>query len=80
MRRYRPKGTAIIVRTAGSGVSSNQVRNDIKYLEKLWKEIRKKWERATPPALVHEDVDLTIFALRDIFSEGVHEIIIDNKE
>lgn len=80
VRRYRPKGTAIIVRTAGSGVSSNQVRNDIKYLEKLWKEIRKKWERATPPALVHEDVDLTIFALRDIFSEAVHEIIIDNKE
>lgn len=80
VRRYRPKGAAIIVRTAGIGVSSNQVKGDIKYLEKLWKEIRKKSERASPPALVHEDVDLTIFALRDIFSEDVDEIIIDNKD
>ncbi|UCF04767.1 MAG: Rne/Rng family ribonuclease [bacterium] len=80
VRRHRPKGAAIIVRTAGAGVSSDQLRDDIRYLEKLWKEIRSKVERATPPSLVHEDVEITIFALRDLFSEHVDQIIIDRKE
>jgi len=80
VRKYRPDGAAVIVRTAGMGVSGEQIREDIKYLEKLWKEIQKRAERASPPTLIHEDVDLTIFAIRDLFSEDVHQIIIDNRE
>jgi len=80
VRKNRPRGAAIIVRTAGIGVSADQLRDDVRYLEKLWKDIRKKVECATPPALIHEDVDLTVFALRDIFTEKVDQIIIDNKE
>jgi ribonuclease G len=80
IRKNRPKGAAVIVRTAGVGVSADQLRDDVRYLENLWKDIRKKIERATPPALVHEDVDLTVFALRDLFTENVDQIIIDNKE
>ena len=80
VRKNRPKGAAVIVRTAGVGVSADQLRDDVRYLENLWKDIRKKIERATPPALVHEDVDLTVFALRDLFTENVDQIIIDNKE
>ncbi|OQX85715.1 MAG: hypothetical protein B6D63_01660 [Candidatus Latescibacteria bacterium 4484_7] len=80
VRRYRPKGAAVIVRTAGMGVSSEQIKDDIKYLEKLWREIKEKAERATPPTLIHEDVDLTIFALRDLVSDEVDRIIIDDGE
>jgi len=80
VRKHRPGGAAVIVRTAGIGVSADQLRDDVRYLERLWKDIRKKIERATPPALIHEDVDLTVFALRDLFTENVDQIIIDNKE
>lgn len=80
IRKNRPSGAAVIVRTAGIGVSADQLRDDVRYLENLWKDIRKKIERATPPALIHEDVDLTVFALRDLFTEKVDQIIIDNKE
>jgi ribonuclease G len=80
VKKYRPAGAAIIVRTAGEGVDNDALRDDIKYLEKTALEIKEKSERATPPALVHEDVDLTIFAIRDLFSESVESIIIDNKE
>ncbi len=80
VRKYRPKGAAIIVRTAGNGVQADQMRDDIKYLDDRWKEVRKKLERATPPTLIHEDVDITVFALRDIFTEDVDQIIIDNRE
>ena len=80
VKKYRPERAAVIVRTAGIGVSHEHIRDDIKFLEKLWKEIQEKSARATPPAIVHEDVDLTIFALRDLFGENVESIIIDNKE
>ena len=80
VKKYRPERAAVIVRTAGVGVSHEQIRDDIKGLEKLWREIKEKSERATPPAIIHEDVDLTIFALRDLFGENVESIIIDNKE
>lgn len=80
VRKHRPAGAAVIVRTAGMGISAEHIRDDIRYLEKLWKEIHRKSERATPPTLVHEDVDLTIFALRDIFSEDVDQITIDNRD
>jgi ribonuclease G len=80
VKKYRPEGAAIIVRTAGVGVDDDALRDDIKYLEKTAQEIREKRERATPPALIHEDVDLTIFAIRDLFSESVESIIIDTKD
>ncbi len=80
VRKHRPKGTAVIVRTAGNGVESQQIRDDMKHLEKKWQEIERKIERATPPALIHEDVDITVFALRDLFSEDVSQITIDSKQ
>jgi len=79
-RKYRPSDCSVIVRTAGSGVSEQQLKDDIKHLEKRWKQIKKKSSRASAPALIHEDVDLTVFALRDQVSEDVDRITIDNAD
>jgi len=79
-RKYRPKGSALIVRTVGKGVSENQLRDDIKQLEKRWKQIQKKIQKATVPSLIHEDVDITVFAIRDLVSTDVDRITIDNKD
>jgi ribonuclease G len=78
VRKNRPKGCAVIVRTAGRGVEDEQLRDDVRALEKRWKEIKKKVDRAMPPTLIHEDVDITVFALRDLFSKDVDRIVIDN--
>lgn len=80
VKKYRPEGCAIIVRTAGEGVSEEHLRDDIRYLEKLAKELKEKSERATAPAIIHEDVDLTIFALRDLLTEDVESILVDDKD
>ncbi len=79
VRKYRSRGSAVIVRTAGNGVEENLLRDDIRQLEKRWKQISKNLEKAVPPALIHEDVDITVFAIRDLFSENVDQITIDNK-
>ena len=79
VKKYRPQGAAIIVRTAGEGVSEEHLRDDIAYLEKLAATVKEKRESATPPAIVHEDVDLTIFALRDLLTEDVESIVVDNR-
>jgi ribonuclease G len=79
VRKNRPKGCAVIVRTAGKGVDDNALRDDIRALEKRWKEIKKKIDRAMPPTLIHEDVDITVFAIRDLFSKDINRIVIDNE-
>ncbi len=79
LRKNRPKDCAVIVRTAGKGVTEEQLRDDIKALEKKWREIKKKADRARPPSLVHEDVDLTVFALRDLFTKDVSRIVVDDE-
>ena len=48
-RKYRPKGCAVIVRTVGKGVSENQIRDDMKQLEKRWEQIQKKIKKAEAP-------------------------------
>lgn len=79
-RKYKPQGCSVIVRTAGSGVNEQQLKDDIKHLEKRWKEIMRKSKRANAPALIHEDVDLTIFSLRDQVSQDIDKITIDNAD
>ncbi|HMA76267.1 MAG TPA: Rne/Rng family ribonuclease [Candidatus Krumholzibacteriaceae bacterium] len=79
-RKYRPKGCAVIVRTVGKGVSENQLRDDIKQLEKKWKKIQKNIQKAKAPSLIHEDVDITVFAIRDQVSNDVDRITIDNRD
>lgn len=80
VRRIKPRGGAVIVRTAGEGVEEEPLREDIRNLEKRWTEISRKIEKATPPSIVHEDVDITVFALRDLLTEDVSQIVIDRKQ
>ncbi|MBN1884015.1 MAG: Rne/Rng family ribonuclease [Candidatus Krumholzibacteriota bacterium] len=80
VRRIRPRGGAVIVRTAGQGVEEEPLREDIRNLEKRWEEISARIAEATPPTVIHEDVDITVFALRDLLTDDINQIVIDRKE
>ena len=79
-RKYRPSNCAVIIRTVGSGVEEEHLKDDIKHLEKRWKKISKKAKGASAPALIHEDVDLTIYSIRDHVSEDIDKITIDDQD
>lgn len=69
-----------IVRTAGIGISEEDLRNDAKYLAKMWAESKKGSEKKKSPALVHQDLDLVQRILRDQLSDDFAAIRVDSEE
>lgn len=69
-----------IVRTAGIGIAEEDLRNDAKYLAKMWAESKKGSEKKKSPALIHQDLDLVQRILRDQLSEDFAAIRVDSEE
>jgi ribonuclease G len=74
-----PSG-GFIVRTAGIGASEEKLREDVRYLLKTWKNIKRQAEKVKAPALVYQDLDIVQRILRDYLSEEFTAIRVDNEE
>ncbi|TMA27233.1 MAG: Rne/Rng family ribonuclease [Deltaproteobacteria bacterium] len=77
--KYRPQGTGFIVRTVAENEPSEKLTADIKFLLGLWNEVGKKRENLRAPALVHPDLDLVLRSIRDLFSDEVEKVVIDDR-
>ena len=74
-----PSG-GFIVRTAGIGISEEDLRQDARYLVRTWLDIKKTSEKAKSPAMVHQDLDLVQRLLRDQLSDDFSAIRVDSEE
>ena len=74
-----PSG-GFIVRTAGIGISEEDLRQDARYLVRTWLDIKKTSEKAKSPAIVHQDLDLVQRLLRDQLSDEFSAIRCDSEE
>ena len=55
---FKPKGFGVIVRTEGEGASEAELREDLKFLLRMWNRVLEKAEDVPAPALVHQDLSL----------------------
>ena len=69
-----------IVRTAGIGVGEEDLRNDAKYLARMWAESKKGSEKKKSPSLIHQDLDLVQRILRDQLADDFTAIRVDSEE
>jgi ribonuclease G len=69
-----------IVRTAGVGISEQDLRDDARYLVRTWRDIRRDAEKKKAPSLVHADLDLVQRLLRDQLSDDFTAIRADSEE
>ena len=76
----KPKGVGIIARTAGEGKGDPEYAADIKHLAKLWQKVDRKSTSVRAPALVHRELEMTAGLIRDLFTEDIDEVIIDDKD
>jgi len=76
----KPKGVGLIARTAGETKGDAEYAADIKHLTRLWQRIEKKAQGARAPALVHRELEMTASLIRDLFTEDVEEVFIDDKD
>jgi ribonuclease G len=77
--RFRPAGTGFIVRTVAENEPEEKLTADIKFLLGLWNEVGKKRENIKAPALIHPDLDLVLRSVRDLFSDDVNKLVIDER-
>lgn len=80
--RNRPRGVGFIVRTATAGgkqSSEKRIKQDIDYLSHLWEEIRSKASELPAPALIYEDLNPVLRAIRDWVNEDIDKIVIDSR-
>jgi len=69
-----------IVRTAGEGRACEDFVADREYLAGLWTRIRQRAERSSAPTLVHQDLDLALRVVRDLFSADFSVLWVDGEE
>ena len=74
-----PEGMSVIVRTAGLGRSTDELKWDLDYLMNLWEQIKSTVTDAPSPSLIYKDDKLILRVFRDYFRDDIEEILIDDE-
>ncbi len=75
-----PEGFGFILRTAGMDRNKTELKRDLAYLQRLWKDMEKRWETGKGPRLLYTESDLLVRALRDLLSADTSEVVVDNEQ
>lgn len=73
-------GGGFIVRTVAEGVQETELRHDMDFLLKLWRHVRARAQVTEGPALITEELPLSLRTLRDHVGPSVLKIWIDSRE
>jgi len=80
MQEIRSPDEGYIVRTVSERASKEKLKAETEFLTTLWKNIHKRKEPSTSPALLHKELTITLRAVRDLFTREVDRLVIDSKE
>jgi len=69
----------VIVRTEAEGAEERALRREMKYLIRLWENVRKRSDKMNI-GLVHKELGLTFQITRDLFTEDVESFLLDNRQ
>ena len=75
-----PKEMGLIVRTAGSNKTKNDIDNDLKNSIKVWEEIKNKAMDSMAPSIIFEESDIIKRSIRDMVDDDVQSIFVEGNE
>ena len=70
----------LIVRTAGSNKTKNEINHDLETLVKGWNQIKENALNAIAPSLIHQESEIIKRTLRDMYDENTKNIIVEGNE
>ena len=77
----KPPSGGLIVRTVAEGLTKKQLKADVGYLVRLWEEVAKKRDSGgKAPTPLYQELDLVLKTARDLFTDDIAQIVIDDKE
>ncbi len=75
-----PKEMGLIVRTAGSNKTKNEINHDLATLINTWNQIKENAINSIAPSLIHQESEIIKRTLRDMYDENTKTIFIEGNE
>ena len=75
-----PKEMGLIVRTAGSNKTKNEINHDLDTLLNTWNQIKENAINSIAPSLIHQESEIIKRTLRDLYDENTKNIVIEGNE
>ena len=74
-----PEGFGFILRTAGFDRTKAELKRDLSYLARLWKDMEKRRKGGQKPRLLYTESDLLVRSIRDLLNSEVDRVVIDSE-
>ena len=75
-----PKEMGLIVRTAGSNKTKNEIDHDLDTLINTWNQIKDSALSSIAPSLIHQESEIIKRTLRDMYDDNTKNIIVEGNE
>ncbi len=75
-----PREMGLIVRTAGSNKTKNEINNDLTTLINTWGQIKENAINSIAPSLIHQESEIIKRTLRDMFDDNTKNIFVEGNE
>ena len=75
-----PEGMGLIVRTLAAGQDRETLTGDVRYLSQLWASLQARSRVLAAPALLYRDADIAIRVVRDLLTDDVSRLVVDDAE
>jgi ribonuclease G len=81
IEQIKPPQGGWVVRTVAAGLTKGALKAELGYLVKTWEAICEKQKRTTKaPQLLYSELDIVLRTARDLFTEDVAKIVIDDRD
>ncbi|MCB0833841.1 MAG: Rne/Rng family ribonuclease [Bacteroidetes bacterium] len=78
-KELKPAGYGIIIRTNAENKDDEILRHDILTALETWKGVDRKAKSISAPAIVYKDMEMVSSIIRDLFSNDVSRVLIDDR-
>ncbi len=75
-----PKEMGLIVRTAGSNKTKNEINSDLATLINTWGQIKNNAINSIAPSLIHQESEIIKRTIRDMYDDSTNQIIVEGNE
>jgi len=79
IEKIKPDNDGFIIRTASENASEEELAMDMEFLIKLWETLQKRTGSAPVPGFIHEELSISLRAIRDLYSRNVKKVTVDSR-
>jgi len=80
VQTLRDGSAGYIVRTAGEGIAEDKMAKEMDFLANLWADIQQNYHSVASPALLHEELTVTLRSVRDLLTHDADRVTIDSPD